>query len=191
MPTLETAFGLNGEINPADCYQINMDDWGYSNSRPLGTTGAGPCLNVVVHRNNQGCLTHIHNSSLDQTENFHKACFTIRDMILCIGHLTHLDIWLGAGHAFGPNPMWGPHGMASMDFCSYLAAFLDEMGCTHVNINDNRAPGPITYWDPGCLVYSPPLGKVFLLSNRDNHDWENGVHAIQTGNKPPRRGIAH
>lgn len=189
MPRLKIAYGL-GDLRGQDCYSIDMDEWGYSNNLPLATVGAGPCLNVVVHAGNVGCLTHIWNSSLNQTELYHKACFTIRDMIHCIGSLINLDIWLGAGWAFGPNEKFVPYEKAALDFPVYLSAFLEEVGCQNVNIIDCRTTGPNTYWNPGDIAYSPATGKVHLISNKDASNEESGLYKVQTGKKPAKRGVA-
>lgn len=189
MPRLAMEYGL-GLVQGRDCYQVDMDEWGYSNNRPLATIGAGPCLNVVVHAGSTGCLAHIWNSSLNQTELYHKACFTIRNMIHSIGVLNDLDIWLGAGWAFGPNADWVPEEKAALDFPVYLRAFLGEVGCQRTSITDCRTMGPQTFWNPGDIVYSPPTGRVHLLSNKDMSNEESGVFTVQTQRKAPRRGTA-
>ncbi|HEY0060779.1 MAG TPA: hypothetical protein VGC21_01585 [Telluria sp.] len=190
MPQLSLEYGL-GALRGGQFYQVDMDEWAYSANTALATWGAGPCLNVVVHAGAQGCLSHIWNSSLNQTELYHKACFTIRDMIHNMGIFHGLEIWLGAGHAFGPDEYLVPEEKAALDFPVYLTAFLGEVGCQGLSIIDNRTDRRWpTDWNPGDIAYSPPTGKIYLISDRTMSYKESGVYTVQTNQKSPRRGTA-
>lgn len=184
---LDVITGPAGTLSGTN-YYVDMSEWGYSNAEALATHGAGPCLNVVVHQTNRGCLAHIWNSSLDQAAIYRSACEAIGAMIGAIGQKENLEIWLGAGHAFSSVSHYGKLMiMAPHDFQVVLTRYLQGLGCRNFTILDDRTPGPsITDWDPGNVLYDPPNGRIYILQERDGPPDE--VYKIQTGRKARTSG---
>jgi hypothetical protein len=193
MPALTEHNGLPKLFPVQTCLEVDMDHWGYSDNQPLSTVGAGPCMNVVVHRNNAGCLAHIWNMSTSQTELYHHACFSIKDMIdTVIGGTDNLNIWLGAGTVFRLGSKAFTHDRAIYDFGEYLENFLGQMGCAGVTLIDHRLRAPHQSskkgYDPGNVVYDPPTGCVYLLESgrltQEGFNDDSELHGIQTRSYP-------
>jgi len=195
MPALTEHLGLPNNFPMNTCLEIDVNYWGFSNNAPLSTVGALPCMNVVVHRGNVGCLAHVWNTNVSRTENYHRACFTIQTMINdAIGHRDNLNIWLGAGTMFNRFGQAGEHDIPVYGFIRYLAVFLPRTDYPGRTIMDHRLNAPLNLYanapvyDPGSIVYNPPTGCVYLIQ-RNKLD-PNGFtddsqrHSVQTGNHP-------
>lgn len=166
---------------------IQMDRWGYSfNGPPLFTWGAGPCLNVAVHRYNEGCFSHVgqfptlrgassdDNIFLSKTQLYHKACFTILKMIdEGIGGRGNIEIWLGAGHSYRNASAFSTRDIPHYDFLEYLTRFLAETGIRPARIIDDRRTGPMDQGnvlpghDPGDVLYDPTTECVYYLTGNE------------------------
>ena len=85
-------------------YQVTMDEYGYSTGQPLYTTGAAPCLIVVIHETHRkiGCLAHVHNQvSLFPAVLAYVMLKSVEAMMATLGS-SKVNVYLAAGSAFGP-----------------------------------------------------------------------------------------
>jgi hypothetical protein len=174
---------------------VNMDVWGYSASTPLATTGAGPCLNVVIHKRttNAGCLAHVAHTSTNQAELFMKALDAILIMALKLAlGATPFDIWFGAGWAFAPGGSgYTPARQVSIDFVTFIRQQLAMRNYTSVEILDCRTPGNVTEYDPGNVAYWPALNRVYIITRGttpEGYNDDRDLHGVQTGKAPPEGG---
>jgi hypothetical protein len=169
---------------------IDMNAWGSSSEKPLATWGAGPCLNVVIHRGSSGVLAHVGQYStvkdigypemIHRVELYHKVCFTVRDMLIHgLHYLKGFEIWLGAGGAFVPNSFYAKENDSVLyDLPEYLKRFLVEVGCTDFKIYDCRKQV-----NSGDILYNPTTGTIYMLSEQED------IFAIQNeSNKPAQSG---
>jgi hypothetical protein len=86
-------------------YQVTMDEYGYSTGQPLYTTGAAPCLIVVIHETHRkiGCLAHVHNQvSLFPAVQAYVMLKSVEAMMATLGSSSNVNVYLAAGSAFGP-----------------------------------------------------------------------------------------
>jgi hypothetical protein len=182
---------LTTEVPLRSAMQVDMDEWAVSRADPLATVGAGPCMNVVVHdpNSNQGGLAHVWNVAYDvdqidlqrsfqRHELYHKACFTVLDMMRRgLRSTGPFDVWLGAGGAFVEKAgMFIKEDSVLYDFPAYVVRFMAEAGI-QVTVIDNRKVK-----NSGDIIYWPALAAVYFLNNPD------ATIAVQTGRKSPESG---
>jgi hypothetical protein len=154
---------------------------------PLATTGAGPCLLVVVHHRatHKGGLAHIRTSNdYSQRILFDTARDTTRMLLeACRGTASsslsgpaEFDIFLGAGREFVPGKVSGKERPALPDTHTDFPAWLHgELGfefSIDPPIDRRQAPGfyhplgPSAY-DSGYIIYDAAHDTVWLLDIRD------------------------
>jgi hypothetical protein len=174
---------------------VDMGEWALATPEPpLATTGAGPCLVVIVHHRSaqRGGLAHVSTShDRSQKDLFESATATIVGLLeKCVAGGKYdamrdppLDVFLGAGDEFFPGNVLSKARVALPKDHEDLPAYVgDKLSFNFdVNILDRRqrsAPPPPPsgerLYDPGYVVYDAASAQVFLLDRR-NGDLIMGV----------------
>jgi hypothetical protein len=167
---------------------VNETEWALATpTPPLATTGAGPCLVVVVHHRSarRGGLAHVSTTSTrSQKQLFLSARGTIVGLLeRCLAGSGYdalrdppLDLFLGAGREFFPGDVLSSAREAlpkdHMDLPGWLQ---DEFGFDFVvTILDRRqrSGGPLPpptgrLYDTGHVVYDAASARVFVLDQRN------------------------
>lgn len=195
MAQLILNIGLPHNFPFGGTHYVGMDVWGYSSSFPLATTGAGPCLNIVIHNRatNAGCLAHVAHTSTNQAELFMKALDAILIMALKLKvGATPFDIWFGSGWAYAPGGSgYTPTRQVNIDFVTFIEQQLAMRKYTSAEILDCRTPGNVTDHDPGNVAYWPALNRVYIITRGTTPEGfidDRHLHGIQTGKAPPEGG---
>jgi hypothetical protein len=167
---------------------VDETEWALATPKPpLATTGAGPCLVVVVHHrgSGRGGLAHVSTTNTrSQKELFESARATVVGLLKrCVAGTSYdsmrdppLDLFLGAGKELFPGDVTSTAREALPKSHKDLPGWIeDQLGFDFlVSILDRRQrsggppPSPTgPLHDTGYVVYDAALARVFVLDRRN------------------------
>lgn len=150
---------------------VGIDRWGYTSGDPIGTIGAGFCMNMVVHRieKDDGVLVHIHNSSNVRSQLYYKVQHILDFLVSDGGPLDRsgpYDIYLGGGYAFGEDAI---KMVAEPDLPAErlpVALYIQPHPFRVRHVFDCRSRGKDAMGTVDDVIYAPPL--VYRVSNQQD-----------------------
>ncbi|MDH3973298.1 MAG: hypothetical protein OEV42_03365 [Deltaproteobacteria bacterium] len=191
---IKTEKAIPANYNFEDCYDVDTNYWSFSDEKALFTCGAGPCLTVVVHSENKGCLAHVHTYKRSQKLLYERACLTILAMITEGAASEKIDLWLGAGTMFFDKKGGCDKEFMDEKMDDYIVKYLQPKGIQVTTkslflvTQQQRIVGVMNTlgYNPGDILYFPKEGKVYMADDNDANCLQKRRNFQAVKTKAPR-----